>query len=188
MMGGARVSYLRVPLTAFALFITSCYAHYSWLSVDAGDRAALALGSGDQVAFSDQDKRAAVRVASSVAERLGLQLSWMEGLRPARMTPENPFQELALYQGTGRNSNLLLTVAVKDDGSVLRFWISDLDHSQRTELVGQIVQALKDELARAFPDRGITIGEGHKLRIYERGRCCLLAFSVNGDVLTLLPS
>lgn len=140
--------------TLVALCVTSCYAHYAWIGVDRG------------AAFSDEEKRAAVGVAASVAERLGLRSSWMQGLAPARMTEENPFQELALFQGTGENRNLLLTVAVKDDGSQLRFWISDLDHSQETKLVRDLVNGLKDELARLFPDRRFTVGDGRRLRLY----------------------
>ena len=149
-----------VALTIVAsISLASCYAHYSWLTVDAGDPRSSSV-------FVEGEKRAAISAAASVAEKLGLRSSWMQGLAPSRATAGNPFQELALFQGSGRSSNLMLTVAVKDDGTVLRFWISDLDHSQPTELVSELVRALKEELQRTFPNRRITVGGGRKLRIY----------------------
>jgi len=156
---------------AFMAFVVlslgSCRAHYSWVNVDAADPTSSALTSSDhRIVFSESERRAAVSVAASVAERLGLRSSSMRELLPSRTTAENPFRELALFQGSGSSRNLLLTVAVKDDGSVLRFWISDLDHSQQTELVRELVSALKEELTRIFPNQRITVGDGRKLRIY----------------------
>jgi hypothetical protein len=143
--------------------IASCYAQYSWLSVDAGVDS---NSSERAVVFSETERRAAINAAAAISLQIGLRPSPMAGMVPSKPTPENPFRELALFQGSGDNSNLILTVALKDDGTVLRFWISDLDHSHPTELVVKLVSALKEMLERTFPDRKITVGGGRKLRIY----------------------
>ncbi|HEY5656223.1 MAG TPA: hypothetical protein VIY27_00390 [Myxococcota bacterium] len=150
-----------------ALCAASCHAHYAWIALDADGRSGSARDAGDRIAtFSDADRQAAVAVAAAVATSLGLRPSWTQRLGATEPTPENPFQELALFQGDGPNSNLMLAVGVAQDGSLLRFWISDLEHAQQTPLVRDLVAALKEALARAFPGRRITTGDGRKLRLY----------------------
>lgn len=154
-------------LAVMSLPLVGCYAHYSWLAVHSIPAAGPDTASHDpQGVFSEEDERAAISIAASVAARFELRESWMEGLEPTAPDRSSGFRELAMFQGSGRNANLMLTVSVTHDGTILRFWISDLDHSQQTRLVGKLVSALKRELKSTFANREIQVGDGRKLRLY----------------------
>jgi hypothetical protein len=157
---------LRITVVALlSLSLASCYAHYSWIAVEAAQTDA-AFTDASALKFSKEEAAMAVRVVAEIAQSLGLEISRMNRLPPPEPTPENPFQRLALFQGSGGNSNLLLAIAISEDRSVIRCWISDLDHSQETEFVTELVKSLQAGLARAFPTRNVTMGDGRKLRIY----------------------
>jgi hypothetical protein len=161
-------AFREVLITAVALLplsLASCYAHYAWIAVEAPQSDA---ESADVSAatFSEAEAAAAVQVAVKITRSLGLEFSRMNRLPAPEPTPEDPFRRLALFQGSGENDNLLLTVAIRDDGSIIRCWISDLDHPRETELASELLEALKAELGRAFPNRTIRVGDGRKLRIF----------------------
>ena len=152
-------------IASISVSLAGCYAHYSWLAVDATQTSADDRGTSTST-FSDREVTAAVQVAAEIARAVGLEISPMDGIRPTQPTRYNPFRELALYQGTGDNQGLLLTIAIKDDGSVIRLWISDLQHGDATDLVQELVRRLGPALKQAFPNRRVNYGEGRKLRIY----------------------
>ena len=148
-----------------SLALVACYAHYAWIAVEASETDTTDAKT-PTATLSEAEIAEAVAIAGQIARSHGLEVSRMDRLPPPEPTPQDPFRRLALFRGSGEYQDLQLAVAIRDDRSVLRCWISDLDHARATGLTSALVKALKEQLERAFPTRTISVGDGRKLRIY----------------------
>jgi len=155
--------FARIAGAALPLSLVACYAHYSWIALEAVPTST-ASTEGGAAAFSQPEVAEAVEIAAEVARSLGLEVSEMDQLPPPEPTTEDPFRRLALFRGSGEYENLQLSVAIRDDRSILRCWISDPEHPGETEVVRALVKGLEEQLERAFPERRIRVGDGRKLR------------------------
>ncbi len=153
----------RIASAALSLSLVACYAHYAWIALEAVPTSTTSAEVG-AAAFSESEVAEAVEIAAEVARSLGLEPSEMDRLPPPEPTAEDPFWRLALFRGRGEYENLQLAVALRDDRAALRCWISDAEHASESAVVRELVKALEEQLERAFPKRGISVGAGRKLR------------------------
>jgi hypothetical protein len=164
MSRGFRSAALGVMAMA-SLSLVACYAHYAWIAVEAS-QTSTTISEARAATLSEAEIAEAVAIAGQIARSHGLEVSRMDRLPPPEPTPEDPFRRLALFRGSGEYENLQLSVAIRDDRSVIRCWISDLDHARETGFTSALVKTLKEQFERAFPTRAISVGDGRKLRIY----------------------
>jgi len=148
-----------------SLSSVACYAHYAWIAVEASETDTTDAET-PTATLSEAEITEAVAIVGQIARLHGLEVSRMDRLPPPEPTSEDPFRRLALFRGSGEYQDLQLAVGIRDDRSVIRCWISDLDHARETGFTSALVKALKEQLERAFPTRTISVGDGRKLRIY----------------------
>jgi len=162
-MRGRLRGFAFIASAALPLSLVACYAHYSWIALEAVPKSTASAEVG-AVTFSEPEVAEVVEIAEEVARSLGLGRSEMDRLPPPEPTAEDPFWRLVLFRGRGEYENLQLAVALRDDRAALRCWISDADQPRESPVVRELAKALEEKLERACPKRSISVGAGRKLR------------------------